>query len=161
MFTQRITKINYNQARWWTYAACKQITTEYTRWFKYDRDKLWLVYTQIVPVISEPPCTYYPYTFFVILHTSLMLTVNSFHTKNHRTFLKFFSICDMSKNVPQNTYTTHALISCAVICLWLNLDLMSSMGYKLLLTHSKFSQPLSVQNAKFKYMWLKLIKYQT
>jgi hypothetical protein len=30
-----------------------------TRWFKYDRDKLWLVYTQIVPVIFEPPCTLY------------------------------------------------------------------------------------------------------
>jgi hypothetical protein len=29
---------------------------ESTRWFKYDRDKLWLVYTQIVPVIFEPPC---------------------------------------------------------------------------------------------------------
>ena len=28
-----------------------------TRWFKYDRDKLWLVYIQIVPVIFEPPCT--------------------------------------------------------------------------------------------------------
>jgi hypothetical protein len=27
-----------------------------TRWFKYDRDKLWLVYTQSVPVIFEPPC---------------------------------------------------------------------------------------------------------
>jgi hypothetical protein len=26
-----------------------------TRWLKYDRDKLWLVYTQIVPVIFEPP----------------------------------------------------------------------------------------------------------
>ena len=31
--------------------------TECTRWFKYDRDKLRLVYTQIVPVIFEPPCT--------------------------------------------------------------------------------------------------------
>jgi hypothetical protein len=30
---------------------------ERTRWFKYDRDKLWLVYTQIVPVIFEPPFT--------------------------------------------------------------------------------------------------------
>jgi hypothetical protein len=29
-----------------------------TRWFKYDRDKLWLVYTQIFPVIFEPPCIY-------------------------------------------------------------------------------------------------------
>jgi hypothetical protein len=28
-----------------------------TRWFKYDRDKLFLVYTQIVPVIFEPPCS--------------------------------------------------------------------------------------------------------
>jgi hypothetical protein len=28
----------------------------YTRWFKCDRDKLWLVYTQIIPVIFEPPC---------------------------------------------------------------------------------------------------------
>ena len=28
----------------------------HTRWFKYDRDKLWLVYTQIVPVIFKPPC---------------------------------------------------------------------------------------------------------
>jgi hypothetical protein len=27
-----------------------------TRWFKYDRDKLSLVYTQIVPVIFEPSC---------------------------------------------------------------------------------------------------------
>ena len=27
-----------------------------TMWFKYDRDKLWLVYTQSVPVIFEPPC---------------------------------------------------------------------------------------------------------
>jgi hypothetical protein len=29
-----------------------------TRWFKYDWDKLWLVYTQIVSVIFEPPCTW-------------------------------------------------------------------------------------------------------
>ena len=27
-----------------------------TRWFKYDQDKLWLVYTQTVPVIFELPC---------------------------------------------------------------------------------------------------------
>jgi LSD1 subclass zinc finger protein len=30
----------------------------YTRWLKYDRDKLWLVYTQSVPVIFEPPCIF-------------------------------------------------------------------------------------------------------
>ena len=34
-------------------------TISFTRWFKYDRDKLWLVYTQSVPVIFEPPCTFY------------------------------------------------------------------------------------------------------
>jgi hypothetical protein len=33
-------------------------TLHYTRWFRYDRDKLWLVYTQIVSVIFEPPCTH-------------------------------------------------------------------------------------------------------
>jgi hypothetical protein len=33
-------------------------TARCTRWFKYDRDKLWLVYTQIVPVIFEQPCIY-------------------------------------------------------------------------------------------------------
>jgi hypothetical protein len=33
-------------------------TCIYTRWFKYDREKLWLVYTQIVPVIFEPPYIY-------------------------------------------------------------------------------------------------------
>jgi hypothetical protein len=29
-----------------------------TRWFKYYRDKLWLVYTQSVPVIFEPSCIF-------------------------------------------------------------------------------------------------------
>jgi hypothetical protein len=29
----------------------------FTRWFKYGQDKLWLVYTQSVLVIFEPPCT--------------------------------------------------------------------------------------------------------
>ena len=32
--------------------------TRNTRWFKYDREKLWLIYTQIVPVIFEPPCIF-------------------------------------------------------------------------------------------------------
>jgi hypothetical protein len=47
-----------------TYMCCKEscwigqtdIGGVNTRWFKYDRDKLWLVYTQSVPVIFEPPC---------------------------------------------------------------------------------------------------------
>jgi hypothetical protein len=37
-----------------TYFICSRVTN--TRWFKHDADKLWLVYTQSVPVIFEPPC---------------------------------------------------------------------------------------------------------
>jgi hypothetical protein len=37
--------------------SCKKICIKFnTRWFKYDRDKLWLIYTQPDPVIFEPPC---------------------------------------------------------------------------------------------------------
>ena len=39
------------------FAKAPQCYVICTRWFKYDRDKLRVVYTQIVPVISEPPCT--------------------------------------------------------------------------------------------------------
>jgi hypothetical protein len=38
-----------------------------TRWFKYDRDKLWLVYTQSVPVIFEPPCRTLGYQWTIII----------------------------------------------------------------------------------------------
>jgi hypothetical protein len=37
------------------YIVCYMCSKAYTMWFRYDRDKLWLVYTQIVPVIFEPP----------------------------------------------------------------------------------------------------------
>ena len=44
----------------------------YTRWFKYDREKLWLVYTQSVPVIFEPPCIFIRANCcFVIINFSL------------------------------------------------------------------------------------------
>jgi len=32
--------------------------TQYTRWFKYDWDWCCQIYTQVVPVIFEPPCTW-------------------------------------------------------------------------------------------------------
>ena len=38
-----------------SYVKKSQVKLSNTRWFKYDRDKLWLIYTQIVPVIFEPP----------------------------------------------------------------------------------------------------------
>jgi hypothetical protein len=55
--TQECVILNaFSRQKWffWTHHTMLR----YTRWFKYDRDKLWLVYTQIVPVIFEPPCTY-------------------------------------------------------------------------------------------------------
>jgi hypothetical protein len=44
------------------------VSNNNTRWFKYDRDKLWLVYTQIIPVIFEPPCIIS--TLFALPHPS-------------------------------------------------------------------------------------------
>jgi hypothetical protein len=42
--------------RWLALLTVRNMTNIRTRWFKYDRDKLWLVYTQSVPVIFELPC---------------------------------------------------------------------------------------------------------
>jgi hypothetical protein len=47
--------------------------TNYTRWFKYNRDKLWLVYTQSVPVIFKPPCINPQVYMFIILMADLRL----------------------------------------------------------------------------------------
>ena len=66
------------------------LSTIFTRWFKYDRDKLWLVYTQIVPVIFEPPCTYLhiPY-----LHISLKQAscLNNLFISNLSIIFTYFS----------------------------------------------------------------------
>ena len=51
-----------------------------TRWFKYDRDKLWLVYTQIIPVIFEPPCIFHCQVASVQPH--LLLTSSPVKTNN-------------------------------------------------------------------------------
>jgi hypothetical protein len=69
----------------------------YTRWFKYDRDKLWLVCTQIVPVIFEPPCVYI-YMFVPQVrkkNNSLIARCRPFHTKSayirrHGQLIRFF-----------------------------------------------------------------------
>jgi hypothetical protein len=44
------------QRSWQILALGPLFSRKCTRWFKYDRDKLWLGYTQTVPVIFEPPC---------------------------------------------------------------------------------------------------------
>jgi hypothetical protein len=51
---QCLRRLKSLSAQLWDLQSLQWFT--YTRWFKYDRDKLWLVYTQIVPVIFEPPC---------------------------------------------------------------------------------------------------------
>jgi hypothetical protein len=48
--------LNFSSTTWREKIIYK-VWEDNIRWFKYDRDKLWLVYTQIVPVIFEPPCT--------------------------------------------------------------------------------------------------------
>ena len=56
---------HFIMVRWWHSSVIENIlkserryrsSSRNTRWFKYDWDKLWLVYIQIVPVIFEPPC---------------------------------------------------------------------------------------------------------
>jgi hypothetical protein len=59
----RIFKFDYNPTRI-TGTLHEDICT---RWFKYDRDKLWLVYTQIIPVIFEPPCTFMTISRWILL----------------------------------------------------------------------------------------------
>jgi hypothetical protein len=41
---------------WFQLCSWTAKATNVTKWFKYDRDKLWLVYTKSVPVIFGPPC---------------------------------------------------------------------------------------------------------
>ena len=51
-----------------------------TRWLKYDRDKLWLVYTQIVPVIFElPKLRVYSNSVITSMHTSFLLRFSNQH----------------------------------------------------------------------------------
>ena len=69
-----------------------------TRWFKYDRDKLWLVYTQIVPVIFEPPCMYWTlavtsYQSNVLVPPAMTLRNYSFTQSAFMTFACLFTVC--------------------------------------------------------------------
>jgi hypothetical protein len=47
--------------------------------FKYDRDKLWLVYTQSVPVIFEPPCKW-----FITMSTKIHECTNLISNKHSK-----------------------------------------------------------------------------
>ena len=56
-----------------------------TRWFKYDRDILWLVYTQSLPVIFEPPCKtiYVSDRFYSTFSSSNWPLPSKTHTHTH------------------------------------------------------------------------------
>ena len=65
--TRNINTVNMEGSHWTYYSPVTYTSSSHsTRWFKYGRDKLSLVYTQIVPVIFEPPCTSqkYPYLYY-------------------------------------------------------------------------------------------------
>jgi hypothetical protein len=57
---------------------------ERTRWFKHDWDKLWLVYTQIIPVIFELPCILRSYA-SAIQPAALSL----YQTTHHKSYLNW------------------------------------------------------------------------
>jgi hypothetical protein len=67
----------------------------YTRWFKYDRDKLWLVYTQIVPVIFEPPCIWADWEGLYLPCQTMWVSSNHLTNNGNRTSLQnfVFSYC--------------------------------------------------------------------
>jgi hypothetical protein len=73
VFEQRVAG-TMDKTRWTNSTACSFPWTNFLiQGFKYDQDKLWLVYTQIVPVIFEPPCIFlYLGTskFYFLCHTS-------------------------------------------------------------------------------------------
>jgi hypothetical protein len=73
-----------------------------TRWFKYDWDKLWLVYTQTVPVIFEPPCIFLSFNAMNSVHfCSITLRSNQMH---YFYYLKLKTIYNLSL-----WYTTNCL----------------------------------------------------
>jgi hypothetical protein len=70
---------HFIMVRWWHSSVIENIlkserryrsSSRNTRWFIYDRDKLWLVHTQIVPVIFEPPCIFAPLSYAVQVYTN-------------------------------------------------------------------------------------------
>jgi hypothetical protein len=65
---------NYTRTLMWdtNYTFCRLSTT---RWFKYDRDKLWLIYTQSVPVIFEPPCMFEEHKVYIPFSKFLYSTI--------------------------------------------------------------------------------------
>jgi hypothetical protein len=54
-------RTKHKNARYGQPAYLLVIKTAYTRWFEYDRDDLCVNKSQFVPVIFEPPCTYFPH----------------------------------------------------------------------------------------------------
>jgi hypothetical protein len=81
----------------------------YTRWFKYDRDKLWLVYTQIVPVIFEPPCILQMINTRDIYHSPLQHSQTGLFDGAHCSVWGRYSVFTL-------IFITHALYSSSPTC---------------------------------------------
>jgi hypothetical protein len=79
-----------------------------TRWFKYDRDKLWLVDTQIVPVIFETPCTssFTPSNYADIRYFNVRST-----TRYHWNFSVQLSPLFLSSHLPSCPLTSLPVLS--------------------------------------------------
>ena len=69
-----------------------------TRWFKYDRDWLFIVYTQKVPVIFEPPCIFryisskmQRHTVYLYLETALQVSggISTHHQGHIQLYLQY------------------------------------------------------------------------
>jgi hypothetical protein len=65
-------------------AQCVQVQS--TRWFKYDRDWLYVNKSQFVPVIFEPPCIK-----FIIITVTIFLAADSKSNKRKGTHLSYIS----------------------------------------------------------------------
>jgi hypothetical protein len=62
----------------------KRLSRESTRWFIYDRDKHWLVYTQTVAVRFQPPCNkvaVFPFAFHIAVQQPVKPLVRYYSRK--------------------------------------------------------------------------------
>jgi hypothetical protein len=78
------------------------ILTEYTRWFKYDRDDLCVNKSQFVPVIFEPPCI------FIVLQQPMLGTgTHSIQISRSHTVRHIYNRRGTSEGVTSTKHTTN------------------------------------------------------
>jgi hypothetical protein len=99
----------------------------FTRWFKYDRDKLWLVYTQIVPVIFEPPCIFPVFLLLIYINNDIFVVSLQVHTQTPTwllQFLSYYSLLHSTEAVFSNTNPqVRAGFQCVGSAFWVGLNI--------------------------------------